>query len=425
MNWPRQVLKILPRMPSGLITLPIRTLCGSMLLRALLTWREKRVLAGTSNLGRVLIIADVNIGDAINIQPAAEVLDQLVPECRVDFVHSATARPLVEHNPAIARSLPIFRGRFVPEPEETQRIRTLCREGGYDLVLSFCPFLSEKALRDAACPVITPIRLICEVIARAGEAGQPAAGISVNIARYVREIVEMLPGVGSRDDTSVPLPTIYLPEHSRETCEEWLRSEGVFPVQRSVLFNPDASNMYTRVDRKIQIEILERILESDRCWRLFMSSGFTFEGIERSLIGELPTKLAERITVVPRRLPIEAYAVLQDTCDVFLSADTGPMHIAAARKVSANGEDVFRNRTSVVGIFGPTLPRIYGYDSEREGYTSAHQDAPSRVFLARCPRKNLTCSLARIAEQCGGENCFQGLRAEEVAEYAISRIGDN
>jgi ADP-heptose:LPS heptosyltransferase len=133
----------------------------------------------------------------------------------------------------------------------------------------------------------------------------------------------------------------------------------------------------------------------------------------------LGTDLREKVTIVPPELPIDAYAALTDACDVFITADTGPMHIAAARKLCVEEGGSFRNRTSVIGLFGPTLPRVYGYDSTREGYTPANQDAPSRVFEAGCSRKNLTCSLARIAEQCSGEGCFRGLDPDEVADWAL------
>jgi ADP-heptose:LPS heptosyltransferase len=375
---------------------------------------------------RILLLADVNIGDAINIQPAAEVLRARFPRCRIDYIHSAKAAPLVENNPAIARSIPLFEGRFVPEDPECEAVRARVSSGDYELVLSFCPFLPEGVLDEAPCPTITPIRLVCDIIARACSGNGARAGLAENLAAYVGQIAGACACENDRAlETSTFRPRIYLMERSVRRREGWLREQGLSPEARTVFFNPDASNSYTLVPVHDQLELLRCLLASEACEQLLLGSGFTFTGIERRLLEELGPQYRRKATVVPRDLPIDAFAALTDLCEVFLTADTGPMHIAAARKVCCDGSCRFRNRTSVIGLFGPTLPRVYGYDSRRAGYSDANQDAAARVFESSCARKNLMCSLARIAEQCTGRECFEGFDPTEVAGFALKVLGES
>ncbi len=72
-------------------------------------------------------------------------------------------------------------------------------------------------------------------------------------------------------------------------------------------------------------------------------------------------------------MPLDAYAALIDWSDVFVSGDTGPLHMAAAWKKARKEGHVFRNRSGVVGIFGATPPRLSGYDSLRWDFLETEQ----------------------------------------------------
>ena len=77
-------------------------------------------------------------------------------------------------------------------------------------------------------------------------------------------------------------------------------------------------------------------------------------------------------------------AALMAKVSLVISNDSGPMHIAAARKIALDSGYSFNNSTAIVSIFGSTDPEIYGYDSFRTGYAEANQKAPSKIFLRHC-----------------------------------------
>ena len=164
-----QIVRRLPYLTSVIASNIVLALAGSRILHAFLFWREKRLLRNIHIPERILVVSDVNIGDAVNIQNCVEVFHRSFPRCRIDYMYNQTADPLIRANPAISRAFPIFRGSIRPTPEDYERIRDILSQGGYDFVVSFCPFLSKKDLSPAGGPAISPIRLIANILkAKAG-----------------------------------------------------------------------------------------------------------------------------------------------------------------------------------------------------------------------------------------------------------------
>ncbi len=418
-NWSAALLKAACHLPPGLIDRLLGGLSGSRTVRRLLQRRDARRLEAVGEPHRILLVSDVNLGDSINIQPVAQLLRDRLPAARIDYVHSRVAAPLIRSNPHITESVPLFGGRFTPSEHE---VRSLSRRIGrvrYDVVFSFCPFLSARRLQRPGCAVIGPLPFALRVVHLAAREPSAVAHLVPNMTGYVGELLGAGPaGAGPPPEGA----TIYLPADAVERRDRWLAARGLPPDSRPVFLNPDASNRYTLVPEEMQAALLRRLLGDGGSERVLLGSGFTFPGVERRVLERLPAPLARRVTAVPTSLPIDVYAALTDACSVFITADTGPMHIAAARKVCPQQAGLFWNRTSVVGLFGPTLPRVYGYDSSRPGHVPASQDAPSRLYEAACPRKGLLCSVQRMGQTCSGEACFRGLDVEEVAQFALGRV---
>jgi ADP-heptose:LPS heptosyltransferase len=423
MNVASYLLGALGFLPSRWVSGAVQTLSSNRpLRRALSRWQEKE-LGDLSGLERVLLIADVNLGDSVNLQTAARVVKHHFPGCWVDYLYCATAEPLVENNPGIDGSYPLFTGRFIPTSPECDRVRDLIREGSHDLVLSFSPFLPNEVLEEAGCPVLRPLEMICEILSRQKQSNGVCAHLIRNLAIYLDNLLSPHSSRGPMATRTKRMgPVLHLPPDLKRRTRRWCEEKDIHDDGRIVFWNPDASNRYTMVDETVQVALIERILKLEACDRLLLGCGFTYPGIQARLLKGIAKELHCKVLSLTRELPIDLYAGLTDVCRVFVTADTGPMHIAAARKFSAGEADEFRNRTSVVGLFGPTLPRVYGYDSSRHGFFPANQDAPSRVFEARCGEKSLICSLERVIEGCGGHRCFQAFPVDAAMEFITGRL---
>ena len=137
----------------------------------------------------------------------------------------------------------------------------------------------------------------------------------------------------------------------------------------------------------------------------------------------IPLQYQKKVTIVPVSMPIDAYAILIDFADIFVTGDTSPLHIAAAQKISQSGNYDFKNKTAVLSIWGATPSRIYGYDSIREGYFPANQNAPSRVFVAESPCRNIT-RINKMSKACKYVRCFNSLNILEIIKLADHILKD-
>lgn len=424
MNLPLHLLPALRLIPSAWLEYMIDRMARNHIVRLYLLRRDMQRVRIAKEVQSVICIADVNLGDAVNFQPVADILRAHLPECTIDYVCNRTAAPLVANNPAIRHCIPVFDGQFTPLSEETEVISRLLADGNYDLALSFCPFLSDRAFAKSECPVIGPVRFARSILAEVlGDSGG-SASLGENLGKYVDELGGTLSQYSSSLDCSEePFhPELYLTETAVAGRDRWMHERGIDIDKRTVIFNPDASNRYNLVDEPLQSDILRRILRSSLCEQLLMAHCFACEGVDQRVLSSLPVSLRQKVTLIPSDLPIDAYVALLDVARVYVSGDTGPVHLAAARKISTHDGIRFRNRTGLCTIFGPTLPEIYGYDSHRAAYADSAQDAPARVFQGRCPHKTICCSLARISEQCERRECFYGISGDTIADYVLGLL---
>lgn len=412
---------IIRRLPLILSKTLVRAIYHLLRHRTLGNYLRKKNAALLNNIGpirKILVISDVNIGDAIIAQSCTDALRHYLPDCEVDYAYNVVVDPIIKRNPQISHFFPIFASPFKPSKIERSRVRRLCREKAYDLVINLCPFLSGHDFRGAGCTALFPTLLIAEIL-WAKATGNETANVAYRVNEYVNQLFSALP---QKTDSSTEKcyysgTKLYLSVDALAARNRYLRSLGISPEDVIVYFNPDASNKYTFLDRDKQLLLLKRLLSQDSFDFLLLGPGITFKGIERYLFDNMPAPLREKLVLLDKKVSIDTYATLLDICDVFITGDTGPMHIAAARKICVNNPQAFKNRTAIVGIFGSSEPGIYGYDSFGDTFVKASQDAPSKIFEATPDCKDITCSLQRIANKCSGERCFDGIDIDEIVAY--------
>lgn len=382
--------------------------------------REKNaaLLNNIGDIKKILVISDVNIGDAIIIQLCIEAVSHHFPDSEIDYAYNVVADPIINRNPRISNFFPIFTSSFKPSKIEHILVRRLCREEAYDLVINFCPFLSIRDLRFAGCTAISPTMLIAEIL-KAKYKENETANLAYRINEYINQLFSELREKtdSSKGKCYYSGTKLYLSADVLAARNRYLRSFGISPDDVIVYFNPDASNKYTFLDRGILLFLLNRLLLQDNFDFLLLGSGITFKGIERYLFNNIPVPLRNKLVVLDKKVSLDTYASLLDICDLFITGDTGPMHIAAARKICVDNPPAFKNRTAIVGIFGSSDPEIYGYDSFGDIYVQANQDAPSKIFEATPDCKDVTCSIQRITNKCAGGRCFDGLNINEIVAY--------
>lgn len=405
-----------PRLGARWLNLTFGSILSNPILGDLFNEHNRRVVRRLTSCRRFLVIPDIHIGDAVMTQAAVTALRDFAPEAQVDFVINRAARPLIEGNPETTRILPYFAGGSVPSGAVLAALRNLARSQPYDLCLNFCPYIKDRELTPGGLDVLNIMTQAPLIIAN------EAHHVQANhfIYRQYRFVHDLLRLVATRKRQE-PFRGVRLTFQNSTVhrARAFARSIGLTHEQPVIMLNPDAASPYTRIPFRNQADLLARLARLDAL--VLIGEGHTEAGIGNRLRETLAPRLRSKTRIIPAALPLEVYAALIDACDVFISGDTGPLHLAAARRYSLSGRLAFRNRTAVLSIFGATPARMSGYDSFQPGYLPSNQDAPSWTYVAGSPCRNITC-LNKIFKTCRSVRCFEEFDAAHLAGLVASHL---
>jgi len=400
-----------PRAGARLIDFLVRPLASHPLLAALCARRNREVLRTLRRFRRFLIIPDIHIGDAVMTQPALSALRDFFPAAHVDYIVNKTAYPVIEGNPDATRVIPFFSNGTFLSSGTLAELRRMVRDGGYDLILNFCPYIDGKDMGLGWIRMVNILSCAPAVI-RDEHRTRDVMHFSAVIYRVTRGWLSWAAEpLGSERFRGLRLT---VGDSAIEEAGRFAAQAGLRPGDPVIMYNPDAASLYTRMPPDRQFAFLDSLLRLGP--KVLVGAGHTQAGIGDRLVDRLDPRRRAKARIVPVSLSLAAYAALIDLCDVFITGDTGPLHLAAARKYSGSGRHRFRNRTAVLSFFGATPARMSGYDSDEPGYLAADQDAPSRAYTAVSPCRNITC-LNKTFKTCRNVRCFEEVDVESLTGW--------
>lgn len=372
-------------------------------------------LHSVKKFDKILVVADLNIGDAILTQSVISGIRDYLPEAIVDYLFASSAASLISRNPEISHEFPVLTGKPFPKQSDVEIINRIVKENGYDIIINFCPLFNGRTYFGKVI-AIEGYECVGPQILHDENDPYSVNHVSYKSNTFVKELLSpFLPPVDNRRFKGV---TINVSEkdysRAREIIEETRHNQNKKPV---ILYNPDASSPFTAIPVEYQTNLVHKLAMLD-C-NIILCSGYTLKDIEKRILNSIPAWLSERITILPTSVSLTELAALADFCDIYLGGDTGPLHIAAARKRSDKKDLKLRNKTAVFSIFGATPDRIYGYDSVQPGFLPAYQDAISRVYSAKSQCRNITCA-DKKNKICRVVRCFESLDINEI----VSDISD-
>ncbi len=404
---------ILPR-TGKYITNSLIALISNILVVKLMQKKDLHIAAKVKNPKKILIISDLNMGDSVNLQNVALALKEIFPESKVDYVVNKSMHNLIAFNPYVDRVFNILSTSNIHMSSKS--VSCLIDSKKYDFVVNLCPFFKKNSiLGNKQLPFVDygslSIRLIHNELCSDG-----LNHVSYQAYRYFSNLFCEAKKISSSEAKKNAFTTsIWLSNESIHKAEKFLCKNELPHSEGLVLFNSDATSKYTRLPFDIQLNILKGLCESNSIQVVLLTSGHTYIGIENKLLNALPR--CDKIVMIPKDMPIDVYAALIDFCDVFVTADTGTMHIASAKKFNELGNEL-RNKTAVFSVFGASSARIYGYDSYNGSFLKPGQNKPSRLYISKAPCRNITC-INKKAKKCRNVRCFEGINGFEIAKDII------
>jgi ADP-heptose:LPS heptosyltransferase len=402
-----------------LLDATLRPALGSRSLSACLARRLRHEMRKPRGFRRLLVIPDIHIGDAVMTQSALSALRDFFPEADVDYVVNRQVAPLIEGNPEATRVLPVFSGAHLPTADDLAALRSVIRARDYDLCWSFSSFLSPRDVAPDGSPFVSFVSHAPTLVRNERDESQ-INHFSYQSYRFVRSALAAV-ARPVRDEHYPGVRTTYA-DAVVDQAGRYAAEAGLTSGARVVMVNPDGACRFTVLPFEQQAELLRRLVNAAPPSTVFLvGAGHSQDGIGARLVEALPPARRSSTRIIPTSMPLEVYSALVDFADVFITGDTGPMHLAAARRVSRSGRRRFRNRTAVLSLFGATVPRMSGYDSTRPGYLRANQDAPSWCYQAGSPCRNLSC-LNKYFKTCRTVRCFAEVDLPALAELVGSYL---
>jgi ADP-heptose:LPS heptosyltransferase len=395
---------ISPALGARLLDSTIRPVYGSRTLSAVFKLDNRRIMKRVKAFRRFLVIPDTHIGDAVMMQSSLMAVRDFFPDAEIDYVVNKVAAPLIEGIPDATRIIPVYSNGQFPSSTELETLREIIRKGQYDLCVNFCPFLEKKDLAEPSQSFVRFLNHAPTLLRNENDSAQ-INHFSHQSYQFVRSVL-LMAAQPVREDGFRGIRTTYSDEVI-EYAGRFIREAGLSSRSPVIMFNPDSASKFNLMPFESQARLLGLLaMEAAADTTILLGAGHTEAGIGERLADSIPSQFRSKVSIIPRSMPLEVYSALIDFADVFVSGDTGPLHLGASRRYSRSGHYQFRNRTAVLSFFGATTPRMSGYDSFQPGYLPANQNAPSWCYQAGSPCRNITC-LNKMFKTCKTVRCFE------------------
>lgn len=217
---------------------------------------------------------------------------------------------------------------------------------------------------------------------------------------YFRHIADVYEHAGQELDVIItnkyltPLPT---DDESEQSALKFLGDHGFSSGMVLCGANINASELshQRRWPVKYWAILLEKLLDSHEDMFLVLTGSHSERPYVMSLVDQIAERYKKRVIVAAGSTSFDEFLVLLKLFDVFITSDSGPLHMAAAQK------------TPTVSLWGPTRPDFY-----------CPKSSNMRVVFADYHCSPCVCMFTTFAGMwCNDEaHCMQAIEPDKVLE---------
>lgn len=353
-----------------------------------LTDRGRWIMIAT--IMRILFVKLSAIGDVVQTLPCLEAVKKTFPRTEIDWVVEEAAAGILEGHPLIDRLL-VSRRRswmrmlrspstIVMAAKEVAGFLRRLRERRYDIAIDLQGLLKSG--------VIIGLARAKRKIGFDGTRELSYLFLNERLPAYDREkhALERYLDVARYLGAVDPSSSCTLPIERERTIMRERVAGLVKDGRRLVVINPVARWKTKLWDEKKFALLADRLVTERNAMVIFTGSPD-----DRSVTERIRGMMREKAADWAGETTLRELAALASLADLFITTDTGPMHLAAAAGAR------------VVALFGPTAPWRTG------------PYGPGHAVV----RKGLDCS------PCFGRNCDVGVRCMEeiTVEDVMEKVG--
>jgi heptosyltransferase-2 len=311
---------------------------------------------------RILIIQLRHVGEIMFLTPMIRNIKQTWPDVTIDWLIERNNIGLIENHPLIDNKIVSEIKSFHDYLNLVKKLK----DNQYDLIINFHRGEELSLLVTLASPKYIAGRMSRLFSSQLDIKFSRQGKNKIHVIDLLMKNIEML-GI-QRDEKN--LLELFLPGSAVNLADE-LWDEYNLNDKKVIGINPGASWETKRLRPSIWQNICKELVDLD--YNPIIFGGPTDIEMVDEINGDL------NLPNFAGKLSIIESAALYSKCKVFISGDSGPMHIAASQKIPC------------VAIFGPTSPILYSpYGVKYEVITSNSCPDIGQCILKKCHSKCMT-----------------------------------
>lgn len=376
---------------------------------------------------RFLITLDVGIGDAIAIGLSA--IDQIIEHDppavgTIDVLCNELQAQIFEHDPRINRI--ITTGKvFFPGTHMTQWLRGITLDAEGTRVISL---LRQRHYEAIFPSIVAPglyFRLHAHIMyPRLSEMVRNFFAFrsqdTIHVSTVARQMVNHYFGQTTPARSQTRDTFLYV---SSQHVQKAMKTVAILKKEATVengackvlVVAPDTASVVTRPPLDLLVTALSTALAASPNLIVYILPGYTDTTRSPSLHTHLEQNFARRVFLMaaePKRHLLELAALL-DQADLFVTGDTGVMHLAAAQKTLRVGDNTFfapKNAVKIIALFGGTNPGYFGYCSRS-----------TIVGRGRKEQRALRPGFSKESYSVRGRDLFDHISSKQVVDAILNQ----
>ncbi|MFQ6041051.1 MAG: glycosyltransferase family 9 protein [Candidatus Poribacteria bacterium] len=330
---------------------------------------------------RILLIRLSSLGDVVLTSPAIRAARHHFPQAYIAMLVGKQSADVVSENPHLNEIISYNRAGK-KNTEEMRRIIHQIRQREFDLTIDFqrkfrTSLLAYLSFAKCRVGYHQPLGILCTVRVP-DKVNKHAIDRNLDLLRAI--------GIHSEDRTL----ELFISEEDREYAEQFFNSQRISPEHPKIGLFPGAGW------RPRQWMPQRFAVIGDLAAEHFGAQVLIFGGAkEMDLVSKVVGYMKSDSIILAGHLKIRQLAALIEQCDVFVTNDTGPMHISVAMK------------TPTIALFGPGNHKKF--QPIGEAHTTIRHDFPCS------PCKQFT-------DKCKDNICMKSISVDEVWQAVKEKL---
>ncbi len=182
----------------------------------------------------------------------------------------------------------------------------------------------------------------------------------------------------------------FITDEDRAKIREILKKEGINTDEKFIVLNPGANWIPKRWPAENFANLADALMEKHH-----LKIIITGAKKDTALVNEIISLMKNKPVMLAGKTTLKELAALFEKAILVISADSGPLHIAAAMN------------TSAIGIYGPTSIAITG---------------PYKASKAKALQKKMECPIPCYIVDCPDNRCMKAITVSDVLEEVRALI---